>query len=151
MTLKSSRLKSLAFLKQNWVQETFLILLAVSVFAVILLNRSPNVLRPISLYSRTGFNVALGLFFLLLYITFRLRGPIGRLLSLTSTLALFAFALAGLWAIGQTQSIVLNGIVPLFDASGYYTDALRLVAGQDVSDFSARRPLFAGLLSVWLW
>jgi hypothetical protein len=67
------------------------------------------------------------------------------------TLALFALALAGLWATGQTQSIVLSGIVPLYDASNYYTDALRLLSGQDLSDFSARRPLFAGFLSVLLW
>jgi hypothetical protein len=141
----------LAFLKKNWVQQTLSILLSISIFTLILLNRSPNFLRPISLYSRTGFNLALGLIFLLLYVTFRLRGGIGRLLSLTLTLALFAFALAGLWAIGQTQSIVLNGIVPLFDASAYYADSLRLLAGQDFSDFSGRRPLFAGLFSVLLW
>jgi hypothetical protein len=137
--------KLLAFLKKNWVQQTLSVLLSVSLFTLILLNRSPNVLRPISLYSRTGFNVALGLIFLLVYITFRLRGWIGRLLSITLTLALFAFALAGLWAIGQTQSIVLNGIVPLFDASAYYADSLRLLAGQDLSDFSGRRPKFSSI------
>jgi hypothetical protein len=151
MTLRPGSAKLLAFLKKTSVQETFRIILSVSIFVLILLNRSPNFLRPISLYSRTGFNAALVLFFLLLYITFRLQGWIGRTLSLTLTLALFAFALAGLWAIGQTQSTVLNGIVPLFDAADYYTDALRLLAGQDYSDFSARRPLFAGLLSVLLW
>ncbi|HLO32245.1 MAG TPA: hypothetical protein VK249_24055 [Anaerolineales bacterium] len=82
---------------------------------------------------------------------FRFQGWIARTLSFALVLALFAFALAGLWAIGQTQPTVLNGVVPMFDAADYYADALRLLAGQDISDFSARRPLFAGELSVLLW
>lgn len=151
MTLRLDSAKRFAFLKKTWVQEAFWIVLAVSVFAWILLNRSPNILRPLSLSARTGFNFAVILLFLILYGTFRLRGGVGRALSLTMTLALFALALAGLWATGQTQSTILNGIVPLYDAADYYTDALRLLAGQDLSDFSARRPLFAGFLSVLLW
>jgi len=151
LTLKLDSTKPLAFLKNTWIQEAFRIILSVSVFAFILLNRSPNLLRPISLDARTGFNLTLLLFFLLLYLIFRLRGWVGRTLSFTLTLALFALALAGLWAIGQTQSTVLNGIVPLYDASDYHADAFRLLAGQDLSDFSARRPLFAGFLSGLLW
>jgi hypothetical protein len=151
MTLRLDAAKRTTSLKNTWLQEALWIVLSVSVFALILLNRSPNLLRPLSLHARTGFNVILLLLFLLLYISFRLRGWAGKALSLTLTLALFALALAGLWAIGQTQSTVLNGIVPLFDAADYYTDALRLLAGQDFSDFSARRPLFAGFLSLLLW
>jgi hypothetical protein len=150
MTLKLDT-KRPAFLKDTWLWEAFGVVLAVSIFAFILLNRAPNLLRPLSLHARTGFNVILLLLFLLLYISFRLRGPAGKTLSLTLTLALFALALAGLWATGQTQSTVLSGIVPLFDAADYYTDALRLQVGQDFSDFSARRPLFAGFLSLLLW
>jgi len=151
MTLKIEPGELLAFLKKTWVQETLSIFLSVSIFALILLNRSPNLLRPVSLDLRTGFNFVTLLLFLLLYITFRLPGWIGRFLSLVLTLALFAFALAGLWAIGQTQSPIFNGIIPLADAGDYYADALRLLAGQDFSVFSARRPLFPGLLSVTLW
>ncbi len=51
---------------------------------------------------------------------------------------------------GQSQSTVFNGIIPLFDASSYYTDALRLTIGQNFSSFSARRPLFPGLFTVLL-
>ena len=149
--VKSQAKGILFFLGEPLVREIVSLVLALSFFALILLNRSPNILRPISLYLRTGFNFTVILFFLPLYASFRFRGWLGHLLSLTLTLALFAFALAGLWAIGQTQSAVFSGIVPLFDASDYYTDALRLTAGQDFSVFSARRPLFAGLLSVVLW
>ena len=151
MTLRLDPAKRFAFLRNAGIQETLYLLVAVSVFALILLNRSPNLLRPLSLHARTGFNLAVLLLFVLLYISFRVPGAAGRFLSLTFTLALFALPLAGLWATGQTQSTVFSGIVPLFDAADYYTDALRLLAGQDFSDFSARRPLFAGFLSVLLW
>ena len=140
-----------AFLKKTWIQEALCIVAAVSVFAFVLLNRSPNLLRPLSLSARTGFNLTVMLLFLLLYLSFRLRGWSGRILSLTMTLTLFALALAGLWATGQTQSTVLSGIVPLYDAADYHADALRLLAGDPLSDFSARRPLFASFLSVLLW
>ena len=151
MTLRLDTAKLPAFLKKSWVQEVFWIALAILVFALILLNRSPNLLRPLSLSARTGFNVVVLLLFLFLYLSFRLPNWMGRAVSLLFALALFALALAGLWATGQTQSTLLNGIVPLYDAANYYTDALRLLAGQDLSDFSARRPLFAGFLSVLLW
>ncbi len=150
LKVKSQIKGILVFGEKPRVREIVSLVLALSVFTLILLNRSPNILRPISLYLRTGFNFAVILFFLLLYASFRLRGWLGELLSLTLTLALFAFALAGLWAIGQTQPSIFNGIVPLADAGDYYSDALRLISGQDFSVFSARRPLFPGLLSVAL-
>jgi hypothetical protein len=58
--------------------------------------------------------------------------------------------LAGLWASGQSQSTVLSGLIPLFDAQTYYMDALRLMNGSPFSIFSARRPLFGSLLAVLL-
>ena len=151
MTLRPDAAKLPAFLKKTWIFEALWIVLAVSIFVLILLNRAPNLVRPLSLSARTGFNFAVLLLFLLLYLSFRLRGWMGRTLSLVVTLALFALALAGLWATGQTQSTVLSGIVPLYDAADYYSDASRLLVGQDFSDFSARRPLFAGFLSLLLW
>ena len=151
MTSRLDSAERFAFLKKRSIQEAFRIVPAVLFFAFILLNRSPNLLRPLSLSARTGFNLTVMLLFLLLYLTFRLGGRAGRILSLTMTLTLFALALAGLWATGQTQSTVLSGIVPLYDAADYHADALRLLAGQDLSDFSARRPLFAGFLSILLW
>lgn len=133
-------------------QKDFLFLVvAITVFVLILLNRSPNFLRAISITLRTGFNLSVVLCLFILYITFRLKGWPGRFFPLVFTVALFAFPLAGLWAIGQTQPTILMGIVPLFDASDYYSDALRLLAGQDFSVFAARRPLFPGLLAFALW
>src|SRR5829696_6021550 len=135
MTSRPDSAERFASLKKTWIQDAFWIVPALAVFAFILLNRSPNLLRPLSLSARTGFNLTVMLLFLLLYLSFRLRGWSGRILSLGMTLALFALALAGLWATGQTQSTVLSGIVPLYDAADYHADALRLLAGDSLSDF----------------
>lgn len=47
--------------------------------------------------------------------------------------------------------MVLSGLIPLTDAANYYIDAIRLQYGADVSNFTAMRPFFAGLLSFFLW
>lgn len=120
-------------------------------FTFILLNYAPSLLRPISMALRTGFGVVIPITALGMYLAFRLPGRVGNLFALTATMSLFALGLAGLWASGNTQSVILNGLIPLTDAAGYYTDALRLQYGADVSNFTAMRPLFAGLLSFFLW
>jgi hypothetical protein len=126
------------------------LLAALTLFSLILLNRSPNLLRPIGMSLRSGFALTMLVTVVLLYITFRMPGWIGRLFALSLTMSLFAFPLAGLWASGQTQSTVLSGLIPLYDAHDYYVDALRLLAGLDFSVFSARRPIFPGLFAVIL-
>lgn len=151
MKTKYYKTRIWAFLNKSGIKKFCSIAFPLLVFGLILLNRSPNLLRPLSLYTRTGFASVIPIWFLFLYISFRLSGWGGRLLSLTFTMALFAFALAGLWASGQTQSTIFNGIVPLYDASAYYTDALRLLAGERFSVTSTYHPLFSGLLAVMLW
>jgi hypothetical protein len=121
-------------------------------FSLILINRSPNLLRPVSMSLRTGFGLVIPLTALILYLAFRTRSAnrVGDLVGMAVTLSLFAMPLAGLWASGQSQSTVLNGLIPLFDAETYYMDALRLMNGSPFSIFSARRPLFGSLLAVVL-
>lgn len=99
---------------------------------------------------RFGFAWLVPALFIILYLSFRARGWLGKSIGLTASLALFAFALAGMWASGHTQSTAISGLIPMYDAETYYVDALRLLAGRDVSGFSASRPLFAGLLAVLL-
>lgn len=135
----------------SWLWQMLSFAVAVFVFVYILENRSPNLLRPISMALRTGFGLTVPLAILVVYAAFRTPGRLGDLLSVTVTMSLFALGLAGLWASGNTQSVVLNGIIPLTDASGYYADAIRLQYGMDVSNFTAMRPLFAGMLSLFLW
>lgn len=123
---------------------------SITVFTLILLNRSPNILRPLSMSLRTGFGLVIPAAAILVYIAFRIPGRLGEFLSMAGTLSLFALPLAGLWASGQTQTTVLSGIIPFYDAESYYIDALRLINGSIFSVFSARRPLFPALLAVLL-
>jgi hypothetical protein len=124
--------------------------ISATLFSLILINRSPNLLRPVSMALRTGFGLVIPLTALILYLAFRIPNRIGDLVAMAATLSLFAMPLAGLWASGQSQSTVLSGLIPLFDAGTYYMDALQLMNGNPFSIFSARRPLFAGLLAVLL-
>ncbi len=118
------------------------------VFSLILLNRSPNLLRPISMSLRTGFGLVIPVTALLLYASFRVQNRVGDLISMSLTLSLFAMPLAGLWASGQSQSISISGLIPLADAAYYYHDSLRIMSGWNISNFSAMRPFFAGFLSL---
>lgn len=121
------------------------------IFLLILTNRSSLPLRVLSTALRTGFGIVIPLATLVIYGTFRLPGQTSELVALTATMSLFGLALAGLWISGDTQSVVLNGLIPLTDAAGYYSDATRLLYGADVSNFTAMRPFFAGMLSFFLW
>jgi hypothetical protein len=114
------------------------------------LNRSPNILRPLSLNIRFGFFWVVPIVFIVLLLAFQLRGWIGDLVGLTIVASLFSLALAGMWISGFTQSTVLSGIIPLFDAQAYYGDGLRLLAGRTISEFSTARPMFASFLSLIL-
>ena len=124
--------------------------IALTIFYLILINANSNILASLGFKTRTGFAEFIPVFVLSLYISFRLPNSIGRFFSITFTFIFFGLALAELWKTGQSQSTVFNGIIPLFDASSYYTDALRLTIGQNFSSFSARRPLFPGLFAVLL-
>lgn len=146
----NSKITSLDSKLPSWLWQMLSLAIAILVFVYILENRSPNFLRPVSMALRTGFGLTVPLAALVVYAVFRVPGRIGDLLSLTVTMSLFALGLAGLWASGNTQSVVLNGIIPLTDASGYYVDAIRLQYGMNVSNFTAMRPLFAGTLSFFL-
>ncbi|NWF62944.1 MAG: hypothetical protein HXY38_01450, partial [Chloroflexi bacterium] len=131
--------------------QVICLVISLAVYILILNNRSPNLLRSLSMALRTGFGVIIPLTALAMYAVFRIPGKVGELLRLTAIMSIFALGLAGLWATGSTQSVILNGLIPLTDAAGYYTDATRLLYGMDVSNFTAMRPFFAGLLSFFLW
>src|SRR5258708_28535574 len=137
-------------LKKVWFIEGFSFLFALLIFSWILSNAPSTIFGTLAHKARISFAEFIPFFILLLYAAFQIRGPLGRFFSITLVFMFFALSLGGLWETGQSQSTVLNGIVPLFDASRYYSDALRLIAGQDLSSFSARRPLFAGLFAVLL-
>ncbi len=126
------------------------IAISIVVFSLILINRSPNFLRPLSMSLRTGFGLVIPATAIAIYLVYRLPGRSGELISMTAVLSLFAMPLAGVWASGKSQSVLFNGLIPLADASNYYIDGLRILAGMDISHFSAMRPIFPGFLSLLL-
>lgn len=130
--------------------QVICLIIGLLAFSMILLNRSPNILRSAGMSLRTGFGLVILLTVIILYLTLRIPGRIGQLASFSAVMSLFALALAGLWSSGNTQSVILSGLIPLTDAAGYYSDAMRLQYGMDVSNFTAMRPFFAGVLSFFL-
>jgi len=135
----------------NTIKAVLLVGFSLLVYSLILLNRSPNFLRPLSMFARTGYTLATPVLFASFYIVFRLRAGPGKFFSLVLTLAVFSLVLAGAWASGTTESGILNGVVPMFDSASYYTDALRLLAGDEFSVTSSRRPLFIAFFAVLLF
>jgi hypothetical protein len=133
-----------------WIREAANYLIALSLFILILSNRSPNVLRPLSMNVRFGFGLIIPLLLIILFAAFHISGWLGKLLSLAATSSLFALGLAGVWASGHTQSVSISGLLPLYDAQSYYVDALRLLAGRSILEFSAARPLYTGVLAALL-
>jgi hypothetical protein len=129
--------------------QIFLLTVSAALFSLILANRSPNLLRPISMSLRTGFGLVIPLATLVMYLAFRTRSAnrLGDLVSMAATLSLFAMPLAGLWASGQSQSVAISGLIPLADAASYHVDSLRIITGWEISNFSAMRPFFPGFLS----
>ena len=127
------------------------LLLSILVFWLITINRSPIILRPLSMLMRTGYTAIIPILYVALYLVFRLRGWIGHFLSLLMALSIFALALAGAWATGQTESGLLSGVIPMFDSATYYIDSLRLLVGKEFSPSSTSRPLFMAFFSLLLW
>lgn len=125
-------------------------MVGIAIFTFILLNRSPNILRPISLAVRTGFTLAIPPAAILLFLSFRIRRSIEPLISFSLTMALFACSLAGLWISGGSDTTTLSGLLPIQDALAFYSDALQILSGGIISAHSAMRPFYAGFLSFLL-
>jgi hypothetical protein len=83
-------------------------------------------------------------------LAFSPKGRLGTMLGLGLVLILFALPLSGLWARGVSEANIVSGLLPWMDASAFYRDAQRLLEGGLLSSFSARRPLFTGLLAFLL-
>jgi hypothetical protein len=131
--------------------EVAFVLVSILGFWLITINRSPNILRPLSMLARTGYTVVIPCLYAAFYLVFRLKGWTGSFLSLFLTLSVFALALAGAWATGLTESGLLSGVIPMFDSATYYADSLRLLAGKEFSPSSTSRPIFMAFFSLLLW
>jgi len=131
-------------------QELLILVFSVLFFLIITKSASQNLLRSLSMQLRTGYGVIIPSTCLVLYLAFRLKDWSGGFVSSTLTLSIFALALAGVWASGQTESGLLSGVIPMFDSATYYGDSLRLLAGQEFTDGSTRRPFFSAFFAFLL-
>jgi hypothetical protein len=118
-----------------------------AVFALVLLTPVP---RGISLGARYGIRWFVLAAALLWAGSFLVSRRLGDAPAFALTLGFFGLTLAALWSTGVSDPSIIGGLLPWSDASGYYYDARRLGVGAPFSDFSARRPIFAGWLAVIL-
>ena len=118
-----------------------------AVFALVLLVPVP---RDIALGARYGIRWFALAAALLWAGSFLVSRRWGEAPAFAMTMGLFGLSLAALWATGASDPSIIGGLLPWSDASAYYYDARRLGVGVPFSDFSARRPIFAGWLAVIL-
>lgn len=55
--------------------------------------------------------------------------------------------LLALWHSGLSDGFTLAGLFPYSDAAGYFSDAQRILAGEPITSFSSRRPMYAAFLA----
>jgi hypothetical protein len=72
-------------------------------------------------------------------------GTMGMLMVFMLCISLIV--LLGVWRAGVSDGLMIGGLLPYSDASGYFSDALRLLHGWKFSVFSSRRPLFPAFLA----
>jgi len=126
------------------------ILIAAAVFILILTLRIPQIFRPAVIQVRYGFTIPIPVIFILLLLILSKDQWINHSIFLIFSSAIFAMALAGVWASGQTEGQVISGLLPDTDAAFYYFDALRYTHGIQFSFFGARRIFFPAFLGILL-
>ncbi len=93
---------------------------------------------------------ALAAFAILLFPLFSSQGTWSFYLGMLTHTLVYLVCLLGSWVAGATSGSLISGIFPYMDAGGYFQDAILLTAGKDFTPFSARRPLFSGVLAAGL-
>lgn len=132
--------------RRDVVRSSLIIALAIIIFFALLTCTVP---ASLSLNARNGYLVP-WIFSILFAFFLSLNNSRGLILSLSSMLILFALPLSALWTTGLSNELIIGGLLPFSDAAGYFNDANRLIVDGVFSEFSTRRPLFAGLLAVVL-
>jgi len=122
--------------------------LSLAAFAAILLNRNPFFIRPASVALRYSNSIYIPLVLLFLLAAYYPRRLVGIGTAMVATFILFAMVLNGLWAGGQSESVIVGGLFPYYDPHAYYIDALRWLAGYKFGEMSSMRPIFPAFLSL---
>lgn len=119
------------------------LVLPLAAFALVLTASIPASILDTSFYSLDRIVLLFGP---VLLASYQCRRWFGVLAILTLTLCLFSLPLVALWRQHAFHPNAVGGLLPWSDASGYYYDARRLIDGH-LFGWSARRPLFAGMLA----
>jgi hypothetical protein len=132
-------------LENRWYSNGLIILCAAAGFLA-------GFVIPLRLSIPLRYEFALTFFavFLLLWAVWRLPQPFNMAAGAFFTMILFTGALAAQWKMGTNGVYEVFGLLPWFDAQGYYSEATKLLNGGTFSDIATRRPLFTGFFSVLL-
>lgn len=123
------------------------LLIGLFLYSTVLLVRIPP---ELGIAARYDFSLFLITAATLLVFAYRLQGWLGRTVSISLVLVLFALPLARFWVTGASDGYVIGGLLPISDANGIYFDARNLLEGIRLVPWGQQRPLFAGFLSVLL-
>ncbi len=134
----------------KFLRTFLLILFTIGLFILILSLRIPTGFRPVIIQMRYGFTIPIPLIFILISVILSKDGWGNTATLFILIIAIFAMALAGVWASGQTEGQVISGILPDADAAFYYYDGLRYINGFQFSFFGARRIFFPAFLGILL-
>lgn len=80
-------------------------------------------------------------------VVWQLKPQLQRAMLALVVLLLMLILLISTWQSGVSTWNFIAGVLPTSDAGGYYYDAQRILAGNSISDFSSRRPLFAAFFA----
>lgn len=126
------------------------ILIPISFF-LILFNRKPNLIRPLSLLIHFQPHITLPIISLLLFFCMMVKKKhLSIFLSFFLILSLFSLSLAGVWANAQSENYMLGGLLPISDASYQYAGSLKLLDFGELNGTVSRRPYFGEFLAILL-
>jgi hypothetical protein len=132
--------------KRKPILEVLAVLIPLLLYSILIQLAVPRPIGEIFRYDLRFFSLPA---MVILYFAFRKSGWKSNLIGLSAVLAMAGFALSYLWNSGASEEPVVMGLFPYLDPSGYYSDALRILAGQ-LMENGGGRPLFAGFLSMVL-
>lgn len=140
-----------SFLKNRFL--TFIqIIIPLFFFLVIFVPREVVLLKTISVLVRYNTTRFVFIASFLLFITLIIKNRrVSNLAAAIVMYSLFALSLVGLWASAYSENYVIAGLLPRSDAFYTYSGAVHLMEKGYLNPFTARRPIFGGLLAFILW
>ncbi|MHC1783298.1 MAG: hypothetical protein AB9891_11205 [Anaerolineaceae bacterium] len=106
--------------------------------------------RRLALAFRYDFLMIFLVFLVLFFLIFQLPTRWQWAAGLCASFLVFGIPLAALWVSGANEPNTVFGLLPWFDARGYYQEASRLLDGLQFSEISTRRPLFPAFFAILL-